>query len=84
MNQQPITRCFEILIHTTLRTKKFLKWVRIPFLGKQGKYLVKKFIGKIQCNVTKPVKFIVIYQTKKVVYFLSKKDNIPDLERSDV
>ena len=54
-------------------------WVRIPFLGKQGEYLVKKLIRK-----TKPVKFIVIYQTKKVSYFLSKKDKIPDLERNDL
>ena len=54
-------------------------WVRIPFLGKQGEFLVKKLIRKLQRNLTKPVKFIVIYQTKKVSYFLSKKDKIPDL-----
>ena len=59
-------------------------WVRIPFLGKQGKYLVKKLIRKLQRKLTKPVKFIVIYQTKKVSYFLSKKDKIPDLERNDL
>ena len=59
-------------------------WVRIPFLGKQGEYLVKKLIRKLQRNLTKPVKFIVIYQTKKVSYFLSKKDKIPDLERNDL
>ena len=57
-------------------------WVRIPFLGKQGEYLIKKLIRKLQRNC-KPVKFIVIYQTKKVSYFLSKKDKIPDLERND-
>ena len=49
-------------------------WVRIPFLGKQGQYLVKNLIHKLQHNLTKPVKFIVIYQSKKVSYFLSKKD----------
>ena len=59
-------------------------WVRIPFLGKQGEYLVKKLIRKLQRNLTKPVKFIVIYQTKKVSDFLSKKDKIPDLERNDL
>ena len=59
-------------------------WVRIPFLGKQGEYLVKTLIRKLQRNLTKPVKFIVIYQTKKVSYFLSKKDKIPDLERNDL
>ena len=59
-------------------------WVRIPFLGKQGEYLVKKLIRKLQRNLTKPVKFIVVCQTKKVSYFLSKKDKIPDLERNDL
>ena len=59
-------------------------WVRIPFLGKQGEYLVKKLIRKLQRNLTKPVKFIVIYQTKKVSFFLSKKDKIPDLERNEL
>ena len=59
-------------------------WVRIPFLGKQGEYLVKKLIRKLQRNLTNPVKFIAIYQTKKVSYFLSKKDKILDLERNDL
>ena len=48
-------------------------WLRIPFLGKQGEFLVKRLIKKIQRNLTRPVKFIVIYQTKKVSYFLSKR-----------
>ena len=59
-------------------------WVRIPFLDKQGEYLVKKLIRKLQRNLTKPLKFIVNYQMKKVSYFLSKKDKIPDLERNDL
>ena len=59
-------------------------WLRIPFLGKQGEFLVKRLIKKIQRNLTRPVKFIVIYQTKKVSYFLSKKDKIPDLSRSNL
>ena len=49
-----------------------------------GEFLVKKLIRKLQRNLTKPVKFIVIYQTKKVSYFLSKKDKISDLERNDL
>ena len=54
------------------------------FFGKQGEYLVKKLICKIQRHHTKPVKFIVVYQTKKVSYFLSKKDKFSHLERSDL
>ena len=44
-------------------------WLTIPFLGKQGEFLVKRLIKKIQRNLTQPVKFIVIYQTKKGVIF---------------
>ena len=40
-------------------------WLRIPYLGKQGEYLVKKLISKLKRNLTKQVKFIVIYQTKR-------------------
>ena len=53
------------------------------FIRKQGKYFVKKLIRKIHRSVTKPVKFIVICQTK-VSHFLSKKDKIPDLDRSNL
>ena len=41
-------------------------------------------IKKIQRNLTRLVKFIVIYQTKKVSYFLPKKDKIPDLSRCNL
>lgn len=55
------------------------------FRYKQCKYLVKKkLINKIQCNLTKLVKFAAIYQTKKVSYFLSEKEKISDLEWSDL
>ena len=74
----------QALIQTTLRTKAlYLNMGQNSFLGKQGEYLVKKFNRKMQRHLTKPVQFIVIYQTKKVSYFLSKKDKISHLERSD-
>ena len=47
-------------------------WLRIPFIGKQGELLVKKLFKKIQRNLIQPVKF-VIYDTKKISYFLPKK-----------
>ena len=52
-------------------------WIRMPFLGKQGEFLVKKRLRKIQRSLTRPVKFVVIYDTKKISYFLPKKDKIP-------
>ena len=63
----------QALIQTTLRTKTlYLNMGQNSFLGKQGEYLVKKFNRKMQRHLTKPVEFIVIYQTKKVSYFLFK------------
>ena len=59
-------------------------WIRIPFLGKQGEFLVKKLLRKIQRNLTQPVKFVVIYDTKKISYFLPKKDKIPNTLRSNL
>ena len=38
----------------------------------------------MQRDLTQRVKFVFVYQTKKISYFPPKKDKIPDLERSDV
>ena len=59
-------------------------WLIIPFLGKQGEFLVKRLIKKIQRNLTRPVKFCDLSNKKGVIYFLSKKDKIPDLSRSNL
>ena len=59
-------------------------WFRVPYLGKIGESLVKTCIKKIRQNLNKTVKFIVVYQTKKVSYFLSNKDKIPDGSRNNV
>ena len=53
-------------------------------MGKQGEFLVKKLLRKIQRNLTQPVKFVVIYDTKKISYFLPKKDKIPNTSRSNL
>ena len=45
-------------------------WFLFPNLGKTGESL-KTCIKKIRRNLNKPTKFIVVYQTKKVSYFLS-------------
>ena len=58
-------------------------WLRIPFMGKQGEFSVKKLFKKIQWNLIQPVKF-VIYDTKKISYFLPKKDKIPNASRSNI
>lgn len=42
----------------------------IPFLVNKGKFWLKNLIHKIQRNLTQPVKFVVIYDTKNMsLYF---------------
>ena len=57
---------------------------RIPYLGRKGEFLFKKLLKKLQRNLTEPVKFVVVYQTKKASYFPAKKDKVPDLQRSNL
>ena len=47
-------------------------WLRIPFMGKQGEFLVKKLLKKIQRNLIQPVKFVVIYDRKYHISCLKK------------
>ena len=56
-------------------------WSRIPYLGRKGEFLIKSSISKIQRYLKLPVKFI-IYNSKKISYFTSNKDKIPDTSRS--
>ena len=59
-------------------------WMRIPYLGKRGETLVKKCIKKIRRNLTQSVNFMVIYENKKIAYFLPNKDKIPKLSKSKI
>lgn len=57
-------------------------WLRLSYLRKQGECLVKTVIKKICHNLSKTVKFIVIY-LKKVPYFLNNKDKIPKFSHNN-
>jgi hypothetical protein len=59
-------------------------WIRIPYLGNRGDFLLKSCLNKIQRFLSKPVKFITIYDTKKLSYFVSNKDKLPPLSRSNL
>jgi hypothetical protein len=56
-------------------------WIPIPYLGNRGNFLLKSCLNKIQRFFSKPVKFITIYDTKKLSYFVSNKDKLPALSR---
>ena len=47
-------------------------------------FLLKPCLNKIQRFLSKPVKFITIYDTKKLSYFVSNKDKLPPLFRSNL
>ena len=51
-------------------------WLKLPYLGRQGEFLVKNLIRKMCLKIY--VKIIVVYQTKKTSFFLPNKDKIPD------
>ena len=59
-------------------------WIRLPYLGNRGDRIIKSCTSKIQRFLSKPVKFIVIYDTKKISYFVSNKDKHPILSRSNL
>ena len=59
-------------------------WMHIPFLGKQSESLVKSCILKIWHYLNQPIKFIIIYNTKKGFYFISNKYKIPEMSCNNV
>ena len=59
-------------------------WIRILYLGNRGEFFFKSCSNKIQRFLSKPVKFITIYDTKKLSYFVSNKDKLPLLSRSNL
>ena len=63
-------------------------WIRIPYLGSRGDFLLKSCLNKVQRFLSKQVnKFITIYtiyDTKKLSYFVSNKDKLPPLSCSNV
>ena len=54
-------------------------WIKIPYLGKCGENIIKSCTSKIQRFLTKPVKFIITYDTKRISFFVSNKDKLPPL-----
>ena len=59
-------------------------WLKLPYLGRQGQFLVKNLIRKVRRSLKIYVKFIVVYQTKKTPFFLPNKDKIPDFWKANV
>ena len=56
-------------------------WIRLPYLGTQGTTLINNCIRKLRKYLSKPVQFVIIYDSKKIAFFTSNKDKIPPLFR---
>ena len=59
-------------------------WIRLPYLGQKGEFLIKTCISKIQRSQKSPIKFVVLYNTKKISFFTSNKDKVPLNSKSNV
>ena len=59
-------------------------WIRLSYLGNHGENLVRTLLKKIQRCLKQPINFIVIYNTKKISYFVSDKSSVPNLSRSNL
>ena len=71
--------------HTPITVDNILKiWIHLPYLGTRGENLINSCIKKIRRCLMQPVKFIIIYDTKKISYFTSNKDKVPAFSRNKV
>jgi hypothetical protein len=59
-------------------------WIRLPFIGRYGNILTKKFINKTRRLLKSPCKFILNWRTTNPNCFLSCKDKTPDEYKSSV
>ena len=59
-------------------------WIRIPYLGSHGDSLLKSCLNKVQIFLSKPVKFITIYDTKNFHILFPTKNKLPPLSHSNV
>ena len=65
-------------------TEEKTVWFRVPYAGPHGKHLVKTYVKKLQRCLKEKVRFSILYDLKKVSYFCSVKDKVPDMQRAHV
>lgn len=59
-------------------------WIRLPFTGKYGNHLTRKFISRVNPLLNKPCNFIVNWKTTNSNCYLSCKDRTPKEYQSSV
>ena len=55
-----------------------------PLPRQKWEFLIKTCISKIQRSLKSPVKFVVLYNTKKISFFTSNKDKVPMNSKSNI
>ena len=59
-------------------------WFRIPYIGPTGEQLAKRCISKLKRCSKEDLNFILLYDTKKLSFFCSNKDPVPENLRAHV
>ena len=59
-------------------------WFRIPYIGPIGEQLAKRCISKLKRCSKEDLNFILMYDAKKLSFFCSNKDPVPENLRAHV
>ena len=59
-------------------------FIKIPYAGEKGEFLLKSCLRKLKRFTTKNIKFVTSFQTKKLSMFCPTKDKISNLLKSNV
>ena len=50
-------------------------WIRLPYIGSKGEHLLKHCIRKVKRNCITDIKFVILYNTKKISYYCTVRQN---------
>ena len=56
----------------------------LPYAGSKGEQLVKHYLKNIRRCLKINVKFVVIYDTKKISFYCNVKDKVPYEQRNNI
>ena len=59
-------------------------WIWLPYIGNKGEHLLKQCIRNVKRIYTTDIKFVILYNTKKISYYCTVKDKISIVQRSSV
>ena len=59
-------------------------WIQLPYIGNKGEHLLKQCIRKVKRTCNTDIKFVILYNTKKISYYCTVKDKIPLAQKSSV